>query len=220
MSGDNEIIERVSPYTMTSRERLTTLVDAIRYLCRNRIPGDIVECGVWKGGSVMAAALALQQEKDDSRCLYLYDTFQGMSQPTDSDETHDGQSAKNLLATCQEKMGAWCYCELDEVCANVASTGYPQERVNFVKGRVEDTIPSVMPEAISLLRLDTDWYESTNHELIHLYPRLVPNGALIIDDYGDWKGARKATDEYFSSLSFSPFLHRIDATGRLVIKPR
>ena len=73
-----------------------------------------------------------------------------------------------------------------------------------------------MPERIALLRIDTDWYESTRHELVHLYPRLSPGGVLIIDDYGHWQGARKAVDEYFQA---GLFLNHIDYTGRLAIKP-
>jgi O-methyltransferase len=86
----------------------------------------------------------------------------------------------------------------------------------FVKGPVEETIPRTTPERIALLRPDTDWYESTKHELVHLYPRLVPGGVLMIDDYGHCSGARKATDEYFSGSLL--FLNRSDYTGRLAIK--
>ena len=107
----------------------------------------------------------------------------------------------------------------DEVRRNLASTGYPSDRLHFIRGRVEDTIPASAPESIALLRLDTDWYESTRHELTHLYPRLVRGGVLIIDDYGHWQGARQATDEYFSVLGSPVLLHRIDYTGRIAVKP-
>jgi hypothetical protein len=85
-------------------------------------------------------------------------------------------------------------------------------------GKVEDTIPADIPEKIALLRLDTDWYESTKHELIHLFPRLQKGGVLIIDDYGFWKGARKAVDEYFAENNIQILLNRIDDTGRMAIK--
>jgi hypothetical protein len=101
----------------------------------------------------------------------------------------------------------------------VLSTGYPADRLHLVQGKVEDTLPGAAPARIALLRLDTDWYESTRHELVHLYPRLVPNGVLIIDDYGDWVGAKEAVDEYFAAQPFQPFLSRMDHTGRLAIKP-
>lgn len=98
------------------------------------------------------------------------------------------------------------------------STAYPMENVHLVKGKVEDTIPKILPSQIALLRLDTDWYESTRHELIHLYPNLVKNGVLIIDDYGHWRGSKQATDEYFDGFAPKPFLQRVDYTGRLSIK--
>jgi hypothetical protein len=97
-------------------------------------------------------------------------------------------------------------------------TGYPPEKVHFVKGMVEDTIPEQSPDGIALLRLDTDWYQSTKLELLHLYPRLANQGVLIIDDYGHWQGARRAVDEFISELRDPILLHRIDYTGRIAIK--
>jgi hypothetical protein len=111
----------------------------------------------------------------------------------------------------------WCYSSLDEVRSNMVRTGYPVDRMRFVKGKVEDSIPGQAPAQIALLRLDTDFYESTYHELRHLYPRLAPGGVLIIDDYGHWAGARKATDQYFAELGRPVLLQRIDYTGRLAI---
>ncbi len=84
---------------------------------------------------------------------------------------------------------------------------------------VEDTIPARIPDEIALLRLDTDWYTSTLHELHHLYPRLAKHGILIIDDYGHWQGARQAVDEYFKDAGPDLYLHRIDYTGRILVKP-
>lgn len=101
----------------------------------------------------------------------------------------------------------------------MAATGYPKDNIIFIKGKVEQTIPGTLPGKIALLRLDTDWYESTKHELNHLYPLLEKAGILIIDDYGAWQGARKAVDEYFSTNG-PVYLHRLDFTGRLVIKER
>jgi len=110
-----------------------------------------------------------------------------------------------------------CYSPLEEVKRNMEATGYPPAQISYIKGKVEDTLPAEAPAQIAVLRLDTDWYESTRHELVHLYPRLSPGGVLIIDDYGYWTGARKAVDEYFRD---SLFLGRIDDTGRIAIKPR
>lgn len=216
--AEQAIISRVRPYTMTSGAKLLALIDSIRYITRNRIPGDFVECGVWRGGSMMAAALVLLAESDTSRTLYLYDTFEGMSQPTAVDRSLDGLSAASQLHSARRGTGVWCEASLEDVRANLASTGYPADKIVYVPGKVEETIPYVAPEQIALLRLDTDWYESTRHELEYLHPRLTVNGILLLDDYGHWLGARKAADEFFESNGHSPLLQRIDYSGRLVIK--
>jgi hypothetical protein len=216
----NEIIARVQHYTLTSPERIASLCQAIEYITRCNIPGDIVECGVWKGGSVMAAILALMQNGDNQRTIYLFDTFEGMSAPRDVDKVvQSGRSATEMMASADKKENIWAYSPLDEVQKNVSGLGYPSNRIVFVKGKVEETLPKRPPGKIALLRLDTDWYESTRHELTHLYPLLVSRGVLIIDDYGHWAGARKATDEYISNNRVPILLNRIDYTGRIAIKP-
>ncbi len=211
-------ISTAKPFTGTSIERMTALVNAVTYVSQNHIPGDIAECGVWRGGSMMTVALTLMALGDKTRELYLYDTFEGMSAPTEHDKSRDGVSADEQLKNEPKGTGVWCYAGLDDVRANILSTGYPEEKVHLVKGKVEDTIPATLPSLLSLLRLDTDWYESTKHELTHLYPLLTANGVLIIDDYGHWEGARKAVDEYFQSRGQPVYLHRIDYTGRSLVK--
>jgi hypothetical protein len=148
----------------------------------------------------------------------LFDTFEGMSAPSAVDRTVDGTPAAAVLAATRRGEGVWCYAPLEEVQANIGKTGYLAERVRYIKGRVEDTIPAKAPSAVAVLRLDTDWYDSTRHELMHLYPRVSRNGVLMIDDYSDWMGARKAVDEYFALLDHPVLLQRIDATGRLGLK--
>ena len=218
-TDDQSILRQVADFTMTSLERQITLIDAVRYLVRRGVPGSFVECGVWRGGSSMATALALAQEGDVSRDLYLFDTFEGMSPPTDADKTTDGTLAKTHLERVKKGTGYWCYAGIEDVQANLASTNYPSERLHFVKGPVEQTIPAKAPAGpIALLRLDTDWYESTRHEMIHLFPLLHEGGILIIDDYGHWQGARTAIDEYLKAQPRPYYLHRIDYTGRMLIK--
>ena len=99
-----------------------------------------------------------------------------------------------------------------------APLSFSNERIHFVEGKVEDTIPATLPKRVALLRLDTDWYESTRHELCHLYPLLSRHGILVIDDYGHWQGARQAVDEYFAAQGQPVYLHRVDYTARLVVK--
>lgn len=217
-ADEKRIIQTVRPFTWTSTERILALIDATKYIVENEIAGDIVECGVWRGGSMMTVALTLQSLGDTKRRLVLYDTFSGMTPPTAQDKQFDGNSAQELLEKTPQNEGLWCYADEADVRRNMTATGYPSDNISYIKGKVEDTIPQSLPEKICLLRLDTDWFESTKHELIHLYPLLVSQGLLIIDDYGHWKGARAATDEYFSSVRPKPFLHRIDYTGRLLVK--
>ncbi len=177
----------VKGQTMTSLERLVTLSRSIEYLQQRHIKGDIVECGVWKGGSMMLVAQKLLMAGDTDRRLFLFDTFEGMSSPGKEDVTAlDKQPAQELLKKFERTDGenVWCYSSLDEVQANLAKTNYPAENILFVKGKVEDTLPHPAIAQIALLRLDTDWYESTKHELEMLYDKLVPGGILIIDDYG------------------------------------
>lgn len=215
-----DIIRKVQPFTQTSIERLSALCEAVKYVVENQIPGDIVECGVWKGGSMMAVAHTLLLLKDYSRHLHLFDTFEGMTKPSEEDISLSGEIASELLKANQkeDQDSIWCYAPLDFVKASVNSVDYDATKVHFIKGKVEDTIPDQAPKAISLLRLDTDWYESTRHELIHLFPRLSPGGVIIIDDYGHWKGARKAVDNYFQENKIKILLNRIDYTGRIGVK--
>jgi O-methyltransferase len=212
------IISLVRPFTLTGVDRLAALVGAVGYLTENGFAGDIAECGVWRGGSMMAIASTLLALGDRTRTLYLYDTFEGMSPPTEQDKNLAGVSTHEQLEQHPKGTGVWCYASLDDVRRNVLSTGYPDSKIQFIKGKVEGTIPEILPNPLALLRLDTDWYESTKHELTHLYPLLCPNGILIIDDYGHWQGARQAVDEYFREHSEKVFLHRIDYTGRLLVK--
>jgi O-methyltransferase len=208
--ADGELFLSVAPYTMTSPEKISALATAVRYVVSNRIPGAIVECGVWKGGSMMAAARCLLELGPEDYELFLFDTFEGMSEPTDKDVMYTGERASDLL-TRHKFLHA--EASLEEVKRAVLSVGYDETRIHFVKGRVEDTIPHSAPDRISILRLDTDWYESTRHELNHLFPRLSSGGVIIIDDYGFWRGARQATDEYIRENEIPLLLTRLDVQG-------
>jgi hypothetical protein len=206
---------------MVSRERLYAHFQAVQYVVKKGLPGDIVECGVWRGGTSMVGALTLLSMGDTSRNIRLYDTFAGMTAPTEADTSPwDGQIAKTLWKKNQGKeANNWCYAPLEEVRKNMLSTGYPAQNINFVKGDVLETLSGWPPAEIAVLRLDTDWYESTLKCLEELYPRLVPGGVLLIDDYGAWTGCRKAVTEYCEANNISLLLHRTDYTGRSAIKP-
>ena len=171
----------------------------------------------------MAAATRLDQKLNYDKDFYLYDTFEGMTKPTKEDyskiELNDPLTTFENLKN-DDNSSNWCYASLDEVKNNLKKLITPFEKFHFIKGwgMVEDTIPNTIPEKISILRLDTDFYESTKHELEHLFPRLVKNGVLIIDDYGHWEGAKKAVDDYLDKNQIKIFLSRIDYSGRLGIK--
>jgi hypothetical protein len=215
-----EIIRAVTPWTMTGPDKMFALIQTVRYITRHRIPGDIVECGVWRGGSMQAAARTLLAHGDSSRDLHLFDTYEGMPPPTERDtrKRDDRTAAELLAAESPDDSKVWAVATLDDVQDGMGQVGYPAERVHFVKGKVEDTIPEHAPEQISILRLDTDWYESTRHELEHLYPRLSSGGVLLLDDYGYWEGARQAVDEFLEATGERLLLMRM-ASGRLAVKP-
>jgi len=217
---DIRIFRAVEKFTMTTTDRIHTIIQAVKYIIKNKINGDLVECGVWRGGSIMAMALALKELGDTRRAIYLYDTFSGMSTPTHADVSYDGQSAQKIHhhnKMSNNLAGLLC-ASLEEVKSNVYSTGYPNDRFHFIKGKVEDTLPGNIPEKIALLRLDTDWYESTKHELTHLFPLLSHKGVIIIDDYGYWQGAKKAVDEYILENKLCILLNRIDDSCRIGLK--
>lgn len=204
---------------MTTPERIVGLARAVEYVVKARIDGAVVECGVWRGGSMMAVAQILREVGDTERDLYLFDTFEGMTTPSEMDVSFDGQRAADALKRTGSDGAMHCRAGIDDVRANVLSTGYESSRIHFVKGMVEATIPDHAPDQISILRLDTDWYESTLHEMVCLFPRLAPGGVLIVDDYGHWQGARRAVDEYLASNGIELFLHRMDYSARIAIKP-
>ena len=205
--------------TMTGHAKLHYLIEAVRYVVANDIPGAVVECGVWRGGSMLTVAHALSRLGVTERDLYLFDTFTGMSEPSERDvHIHAGKSAADIL-TDQDRGGPiWHVATLEDVRQGFEKVDYPEERLHFVPGKVEDTIPEQAPDTIAILRLDTDWYESTKHELTHLYHRLSPGGILIIDDYGSWQGAKDATDEFLAATGEPLMLTRV-ARGRVAVKP-
>jgi hypothetical protein len=212
------IVQAVRPYSMTSFDKLHATVTATRYIVRYGIPGDIVECGVWRGGSMHAIARTLDGLGVHDRDLYLYDTFEGMTEPSEKDVRFDGASAAERLAASERTAPVWAWASLEDVKAGFETVPYPAERIHYVQGPVEETVPATMPERIAILRLDTDWYESTAHELTHMYDRLVSGGVLLIDDYGYWQGSRRATDEFLDRTGARLLLIRT-GSGRVAVKP-
>ena len=190
-------VRAVTPYTLTTPERVGALCAAVRYLVAADVPGAFVECGVWRGGSALAMLRTLLELDRTDRDVWLYDTFTHMPPPGPEDVDVHGERATDQharLAAGEFADEAYAYLPFDSVRRLILGTGYPSERIHFVPGLVEETIPAQVPPVIALLRLDTDYYASTRHELEHLYPRMPSGGVLLVDDYGHWAGSRLAVD--------------------------
>jgi hypothetical protein len=228
-SAEREILDFIlrSGMTMVSRERLINTMLACKYVVNSNLMGEFVECGVWRGGNSIAAAKVFELYKE-VRTVRLFDTFTGMSEPAEFDfENSFQEDRENALKKTQrvflnslrnDNVSTWCYASLEEVTSNFLRAGVSLSNVKFIRGRVEDTLldDRNIPESISVLRLDTDWYESTKLELDVLWPRLAKGGVLLLDDYGHWNGAKKAVDEFFQDSR--PFFSYTDYTGRVAIK--
>lgn len=216
------IYQNCKGISMASTESLYSLYKAIEYIIKGNIPGDFVECGVWKGGVAMLMAFTATKLKDKKRKIYLFDTFQGMTLPGKFDALlSDNTSAKEIYKNSKKKEKdsyTWCYADLNSVKSNLSSTKYPKKNLIFVEGDVQQTLKQKnnLPKAISILRLDTDFFESTKIELETLYPRLSIGGVVIIDDYGTWTGTKKACDDYFAGKNI--LFHRIDNSCRIGVK--
>lgn len=215
-------ISKVSANTMSSFERLATIWQQVRYLDRYNISGDLVECGVWKGGTAGMMALAhLASYSPPRRNLHLFDSFQGLPEPDSSvdgvmaTEYSDGH-ANGKLASIQKCVGAL----KDSQLLLEKKIAYPTDLINYHQGWFEETVPAsanVLPR-IALLRLDGDWYESTRVCLQNLYSKVVSGGVVVIDDYGHWEGCRKAVDEFLNLVKEPVLLNHIDYTGRFWVK--
>ncbi|WP_440613970.1 TylF/MycF/NovP-related O-methyltransferase [Candidatus Pelagibacter sp. HIMB1748] len=217
---DDELINLVKNYSMTPKIRIYNLLQALRHIKIKKIEGDYVECGVWKGGNILLFKKFLENEDSSLRNIYAFDTFQGMTDPDENDiEISSKDTATKLLQKDKnKKTNVWGICSLDQVKKNISKHTKDLRNIYFVKGAVEKTLNENknIPEKISLLRLDTDWYQSTKKELEVLYKKVSIGGIIIIDDYGHWGGSKKAVDEFFSDKFV--WMHYVDYACRLIIK--
>ena len=217
---EKELLLKSGKYSMTSLTRRWALIQAIKYVHTKKLEGDFVECGVWKGGNLIIFK-SLNENLKINKKIYGYDTFEGMSQPSDHDIDYSGKPAKNEWEKNINKNLNYsfnCYAGIEEVNNNLKKNFKNIDDIILVKGKVENTLTKNenLPKKISILRLDTDWYESTKFGLEILYPKVSNGGILIIDDYGFWKGAQKAVDEYFKDQHV--WMHYVDYSCRLIIK--
>lgn len=219
-SDEDDLMMEISlKYSMTPKVRMWALVQSIKYLINNNIKGDIVETGVFRGGNlILSKKLLNSYEPNSKRKIWGYDTFEGMTEPTENDRDIFGEDPRKFWEKSQkQEYNDWCYSSIDEVRNNFTKETN-SNLVELIKGPVEQTlrVKENLPDQISLLRLDTDWYESSKIELEMLYPKLVKGGVLILDDYGHWQGVKKSVDEYFKNKNI--WLHYVDYGCRLLIK--
>lgn len=185
--------------TMTSHRRSSKLWDFSKMICNSNVPGDFVECGVWKGGSAGLMGLAMAKyDAHKKRKLHLFDSFEGLPEPSEEDGVdaaiYSGGVSSGKLSSVHQ-----CEAGLDEVQTFLfGKIGLPKSSIIFHQGWFQDTLPKLKeePKEIALLRLDGDWYESTKVCFDHLYSRLSKGGIVLLDDYNCWEGCKKATDEY------------------------
>tara|TARA_B100000965_G_C19461932_1_gene700125 strand:+ start:209 stop:985 length:777 start_codon:yes stop_codon:yes gene_type:complete len=222
-SDEVEIIRFVleNNYTMTSVPRLVNTLKSCKYVVENQIPGDFVECGVWRGGNGILAKKIFDKLGSDKK-IWMFDTFNGMTAPSEFDVKNSTKVHAKIKyqETLTKTHSEWCYASIDDVKNNFKDSSINLELIKFIKGDVSKTLleRDNLPNKIAVLRLDTDWYASTKTELEVLYPLLQTAGVLIIDDYGHWEGARKAVDEYFKVQKNKPLFNVIDYTGRSALK--
>jgi len=182
--------------------------DAIKYIIENNIEGAIIECGVASGDFEVAWINELKK-LGHTRDIYMFDTFAGLTEPSQfdytcenakiykmsSEQVHNEWSSKKV----NDKLNNWCYTPLDQVQSRLNALGYPSENLHYIVGDVMETLKDRknIPEKIAILRLDTDWYESSKVELEEMYDNVVKGGVIIFDDYYHWDGQRRATDDFF-----------------------
>jgi hypothetical protein len=210
--------------TMVTGKHLQFLKDTIKEINEKNITGDIVECGVWRGGCSMWMMLC-QKEYNMLRNFYLYDTFDGMTFPDSEKDskaavvTYNQISKGNYERPYDKWHGEkkWAFAPIDFVKNNVKLTEYDETKITYVMGDVCTTLNTSVPSEISLLRLDTDWYNSTKKELDVLFPRVVKNGYVVVDDYYAWKGSRTATDEFLEKFKNEVTIIDSNLTGGIFV---
>ena len=202
-----QLYRQIRAYTVCGNSCLFGLYSAVKYVVDRGICGDIVECGVARGGS--AALLGLTARRLNARrALWLFDTFEGLPPPTTDDP--DYKIAKRYTGAYRGDLDQ--VTELFRRCAMLDQT-------RFIKGNLQETLTPPELTRIAVLHIDADWYESVKICLEKLYDLVSSGGVIQIDDYGHWRGARKAVDEFLTCRSIDVPLRALDYTGRQLVKP-
>lgn len=193
--------------TMIGMERLTSLQHCVETVLADDVPGDLIECGVWRGGACILMRAVLAAYGDETRCVWVADSFQGLPRPDAANYKADKGMNASIFA------GILGVPET-EVRANFQRYGLLDDQVRFLPGWFKDTLPDAPIDRIAVLRLDGDLYESTIQALDALYPRLSPGGFCIIDDY-EISACRQAVTDYRAKHGVSAEIVDIDGTGAL-----
>ena len=212
--------EKVEHLALSSLPNKWSLIQSLKYIKENNIDGDIVETGVYKGANLILVNNFLNKHKL-KKTIFAYDTYSGQPDPTELDFDLKGTNMVEKFSELKKKNIIPVFCSLDDVKKNITQySEYDLTNFKFVKGKVEDTLNKKdnLPLKISILRLDTDFHDSIKKSLEILYPLLSNGGVLIVDDYGHFKGAKIAVDNFFKDKK-NILMHRVDYTCRLIIKP-
>lgn len=192
-------------HTMIGVRRLDNLQECIQDVLARGVPGDLIEAGVWRGGASIFMRAVLKAHGVEDRTVWLSDSFQGLPPPNDDEYPAD---AGDLHHTIDELA-----VSLDEVRENFRRYGLLDDQVRFLPGWFRDTLPGAPIERLAIIRIDGDMYESTTQVLEALYPKLVPGGYLIVDDYGGIPACRRAVDDYREAMGITDDIRQIDWTG-------
>lgn len=199
--------------TMIGMERLTSLQHCVETVLAEDVPGDLIECGVWRGGACIMMRAVLAAYGDDTRSVWLADSFAGLPRPDPEKYKADKGLRLDLLAPI---LGV----SEEEVKANFQRYDLFDDRVRFLPGWFKDTLEPAPIDQIAVLRLDGDLYESTIQALDALYPRLSPGGFCVIDDYYAIEACRQAVTDYREKHAISEDIVDIDWSGVLWRKQR
>jgi O-methyltransferase len=215
-----KLIYRVMPYSLVGSLGLAQTYDAVKEVIKNNIEGGFVECGVAQGGSSALIALVAFKGNgnEEGRKLFLFDSFEGLPDPTEDDFLEKEKSAGDFIRPLEKGSCLGTHEQVENLFLN--KLGIEQENIEMVKGWFEDTLPGAKERInnISLLRIDADWYESTKCCLENLYDKVSDNGIIIIDDYGTCHGAKKALDEFLSKRELNVKLEHDGRGGCLFRK--
>ena len=193
---------------MIGMQRLASLQRCVETVLADDIPGDLIECGVWRGGACILMRAVLAAYGDETRCVWLADSFAGVPRPDIANYKADKGLRLDRFACILGVPEA-------EVRANFERYRLLDDRVRFLPGWFKDTLPDAPIDRIAVLRLDGDLYESTIQALDALYPRLSPGGFCIIDDYHAINACRQAVTDYRAKHGVSAEIVDIDRTGVL-----